>query len=98
VDDLARERGGALVHDAAAGEWSFTYDLQLGDGATACTQHREVHYVDADGVQQRIQLAVDAGFAGAALFALGYEDEAVWGAVDTVNAALDPIDTTVPAS
>ena len=52
-----------------------------------------MNYVDADGIQQRIELALDAGYSGASLFALGYDDDAVWAVVDTVNAAL-----TSPAS
>ena len=47
-----------------------------------------MHYVDADGAQIRMQRAVDAGFGGVALFALGYEDDAVWRAVDTIAAQL----------
>ena len=50
------------------------YDLAVDDGTTTCTQHREVHYVDADGAQVRMQRAVDAGFGGVALFAFGYDD------------------------
>ena len=84
VDDLAARRGATPEYDPQTGEWSFSYQLVVDDGATSCTQQREVHYVDADGAQQRMQLADDAGFGGVALFALGYDDEAVWGAVDTV--------------
>jgi spore germination protein YaaH len=64
-----------------SGEWSFRYDLPLTNGATSCTQHREVHYVDSAGALQRAALARTAGFHGASLWALGYEDEAFWTAL-----------------
>ena len=85
VDALANERGATPVHDSATGESSFTYDLTV-DGA--CTQSRQVNYVDPDGIEQRIQLALDAGFAGASMFALGYDDDAVWDVIADVDAAL----------
>ncbi len=88
VDELVQLRNATPVHDDTTGEWSFSYPLVAGDGASACTQTRQVNYVGADGIQQRVELALGAGFAGAALFALGYEDEAVWDTVDTVNEAL----------
>jgi len=99
VDELARERNATPVHDRATGEWSFVYELVLDDGATSCTQLRQVNYVAADGIQQRAELALGAGLSGVSFFALGYEDDATWGVVDAVNAALanpDPA-TTVPS-
>ena len=33
------------------GEWFFEYDLEVTDGVTTCTQTRQVHYVDGDGVR-----------------------------------------------
>ena len=50
----------------------------LDDGTTSCTQHREVHYIDADGARQRIELAREAGLGGVALWALGYDDAGTW--------------------
>ena len=35
-----------------------------------------------------MQRAMDAGFGGVALFTLGYADNEVWSAVDTVAASL----------
>jgi HAD superfamily hydrolase (TIGR01509 family) len=90
VDALANERGATPVHDPATGESSFTYDLAVGG---ACTQRRQVNYVDPEGIEQRIGLALDAGFAGASLFALGYDDDAVWDVVAGVNAAFAPAST-----
>jgi hypothetical protein len=35
-----------------------------------------------------MQLAVDAGFGGVSLFAFGYDDDGLWGAIDTVEASM----------
>ena len=88
VDELAARRGATPQFDPATYEWSFTYDLAVDDGATSCTQHREVHYVDADGAQVRMQRAVDAGYGGVALFAFGYDDPDTWTAIDTVASSV----------
>jgi HAD superfamily hydrolase (TIGR01509 family) len=98
VDALAAERGATPMFDPATYEWSFQYQLVTDDGTTSCTHLRQVNYVDADGVQARIQRAVDAGFGGVALFAFGYDDAAVWGAVDTVAAQLAPPPATTAPS
>ena len=97
VDDLVARRGATPVFDETTYEWSFQYELVVEDGTTSCTQLREVHYVDADGAQARMQRAVDAGFGGVALFAFGYEDDAVWGAIDTIAAQLAPTTSTSPS-
>ena len=88
VDELASDRGATPAYDVETGEWSFTYAREFDDGATSCTQRRQVNYVDVDGVQQRIQLALQAGFAGASMFALGYDSTALWRTVDDINATL----------
>jgi HAD superfamily hydrolase (TIGR01509 family) len=100
VDELIARRGATPAYDPATGEWSFTYELVADDGTTSCTQQRQVNYVAADGAQARMQLAVDAGFGGVALFAFGYEDEALWGAVDAVEASMtdSPVDTAAETS
>jgi HAD superfamily hydrolase (TIGR01509 family) len=89
VDDLVRRRDATPTYDAALGEWTFTYEVEWTEGAVSCVQQREVFYVDDDGVQQRIQLALDAGFGGAALFAFGYDDQEVWNNIAAINANLD---------
>jgi spore germination protein YaaH len=76
--DLATRRGAEPVYNATTGEWTFTYRLELSDGTTACTQTRQVHFVDSEGALARLGLAEAAGFAGGSLWALGYEDEALW--------------------
>ena len=97
VGELASDRGATPAYDVETGEWSFTYELQFDDGTTSCTQQRQVNYVDVDGVEQRIQLALQAGFAGASLFALGYDSTALWRMVDDVNATLTADTTEVSA-
>ena len=96
VDDLIARRGATAEYDPDLGEWSFTYEMVVEDGSTSCTVTREAHYVDADGAQARMQLAVDAGFAGVSLWALGYDDSGVWGAITTVAASMEPSSTTMP--
>ncbi len=51
VDDLLAKRAATPVHDPVTGESSFTYSATFTDGATSCTQTREVHYVDAAGAR-----------------------------------------------
>jgi HAD superfamily hydrolase (TIGR01509 family) len=91
VAELASDRGATPAYDVETGEWSFTYELQIDDGTTSCTQRRQVNYVDVDGVEQRIQLALQAGFAGASLFALGYESTDIWSTVADINATLTSV-------
>ena len=98
IEDLIVRRNATPVFDAATQEWSFTYDLVVEDGTTTCTQQREVHYVDANGAQIRMQRAVDAGFTGVSLFALGYEDDDVWRAIDTIAAQLATVASTPTAA
>jgi HAD superfamily hydrolase (TIGR01509 family) len=81
VIDLATRRGGVPVYDAINGEWSFTYDLTVDDATTSCVQSRVVQWVDAEGAAARAQIARTAGWGGAALWALGYDDDAVWSAL-----------------
>jgi spore germination protein YaaH len=88
VDELIALRSAAPVFDEVTGEWSFDYQLEFGDGATSCVQQRRVHYVDADGVRSRMDLARDNGLGGVALWAFGFEDAAVWDAI---------LPTTAPA-
>jgi spore germination protein YaaH len=76
--ELAARRRAEPVYDEIVGEWAFTYQLELSDGVTSCTQTRQVRYVDGDGALARAALADEAGFGGSSLWALGYEDEAFW--------------------
>jgi len=81
VGDLIERRDAVPAYDAATDEWSFEYDLEISDSTNTCVQTRQVHYVDADGVRARMDLAIDAGLGGVALWALGFEDDAVWDAI-----------------
>ncbi|MEA3184631.1 MAG: hypothetical protein QOJ74_1108, partial [Ilumatobacteraceae bacterium] len=78
IDDLIAKRSATPVHDPVTGESSFTYQLQVTDGTTTCTQTREVHYVDADGARQRIDLARRERLGAASLWALGFDSPATW--------------------
>ncbi|MEY2444899.1 MAG: hypothetical protein QOE00_1479 [Ilumatobacteraceae bacterium] len=78
IDDLIAKRSATPVHDPVTGESSFTYQLEVTDGTTTCTQTREVHYVDADGARQRIDLARRERLGAASLWALGFDSPATW--------------------
>jgi spore germination protein YaaH len=84
VDELIALRDATPTFDDATGESWFTYELELDDGTSFCTQTREVHYVDADGARQRIDIARRARLGGVSLWALGYDDETLWAAIDPV--------------
>ena len=83
--ELARRRQAEPVYDETTGEWAFTYQLELSDGANSCTQTRQVRYVDGEGALARAALAEAAGFSGSSLWALGYEDEAFWNGLSDVG-------------
>lgn len=81
IDDLVARRSVTPVFDELTGESSFTYRLVVDDGTTSCEQQREVRYVDAAGARLRLDLARRSGLGGGVLWALGYDDEAVWDAL-----------------
>lgn len=76
--DLISKRSAVPVYDEANGEWSFTYVLEVTDGTSTCSQTREVHYVDAAGAVDRVEIAQQAGLDAVSLWAFGYDDEAFW--------------------
>jgi spore germination protein YaaH len=76
IDELLAKRTATPVHDPVTGESSFTYQLPAADGS--CTQTREVHYVDAQGARDRIDLARRERLGGVSLWALGFDSPATW--------------------
>lgn len=82
VHDLIERRGLNPVYDDTTGEWAAVYDAEITDGTLTCVQARRVHWVDGTGAAARIRLAQQAGVAGVALWALGYDDDAVWNELD----------------
>jgi HAD superfamily hydrolase (TIGR01509 family) len=82
VAELLERRGAAPVRDDTLGEWSFTYELEVSDGTTSCTQTRQVNYVDGDGALERLRIARQERLGGVALWALGYESESAWMFID----------------
>ena len=78
IDDLIARRSLNPVFDEATGEWAAVYDIEVSDGTTSCVQARRVHWVDGSGAAARVRLAQRAGLGGVSLWALGYDDEAVW--------------------
>jgi spore germination protein YaaH len=51
----------------------------------SCTVEHRVFYPDAQSVQQRTQAALDAGWRGSILWALGYETADVWTALGAIS-------------
>ncbi len=94
VDELIRRRQGQPMRVDATGEWMFEYDLEVTDGVATCVQTRQVHYVDGDGIRLRMDLAREYGLDGVALWALGFDDQAVWDAI--LPTVADPDATTIP--
>ena len=78
IDELLAKRTATPVHDPVTGESSFTYQLQATDGTNTCTQTREVHYVDAEGARERIDLARTERLGAVSLWALGFDSPATW--------------------
>lgn len=81
VADVIERRDATPVYDPATAEWSFEYELEISDDITTCVQTRRVHYVGAEGVRARMDLAIGAGLGGVALWALGFDDDDVWDAI-----------------
>jgi spore germination protein YaaH len=81
VDDLIARRQVEPVRVDETGEWMFEYDLEVTDGTTTCVQTRQVHYVDGDGIRLRMDLARKYRLDGVALWAFGFDDDAVWDAI-----------------
>lgn len=81
VDDLIDRRSATPEFNPETGESSFRYDLEITDGVTTCVQTRQVHYVDAEGVKLRMDLAREARLDGVALWAFGFDDPDVWAAI-----------------
>ncbi len=78
VDALLELRGATPVFVPETGESTFDYDLEVTDGTITCIQGRRVHYVDGVGVRLRMDLAREYRLNGVSLWALGFEDDAVW--------------------
>jgi spore germination protein YaaH len=85
AEDLIAKRGATPVIDEANQEVTFTYDLELSDGFTTCTQSREVHYVDEAGARARLDLAREERIGGVAFWALGFDSQETWTAVAGVE-------------
>ncbi len=78
VDDLLVRRAAVPVRVDETGEWTFDYELEVTDDTGSCVQTRRVHYVDGDGIRLRMDLAREYRLDGVSLWALGFEDDAVW--------------------
>ena len=96
VDELIERRGATPVFSERTGEWLFEYQLEVTDGVDTCVQTRRVHYVDGDGIALRMDLARQYRLDGVALWAFGFDDDAVWDAI--LPTVADPSATTTAPS
>ncbi len=96
TDLVARRATVAPTYDPVTAEWSFTYELAVGDATSSCVQSRSVRWVDAEGVAARVRVAREAGWGGVALWAFGYDDDAVWASL--VNAAHVQVVSATPST
>ncbi|HSM67929.1 MAG TPA: glycosyl hydrolase family 18 protein [Ilumatobacteraceae bacterium] len=92
VDDLIARREAVPVRVDETGESTFEYQLEVADELTTCVQTRRVHYVDADGIRARMDLARQYGLDGVSLWAFGFDDDDVWTAI--LPTVADPTATT----
>ncbi|PIE31720.1 MAG: hypothetical protein CSA55_05100 [Ilumatobacter coccineus] len=95
VHDLIERRDVTPTYDATTAEWSFSYSLTVTDSTTSCIQERSVVWVDAEGVAARVAAARQGGWGGVALWALGYDSDAVW---TSLLASSGTIPTTTPVT
>ncbi len=84
AQQLIEKRGATPVADEANAEITFTYDLEVSDSTTSCTQSREVHYVDEAGSRARLDLAREERIGGVAFWALGFDTASTWSSVADV--------------
>jgi len=78
VEDLLVRRNAVAIPVEETGEWTFDYELEVVGDTTSCVQTRRVHYVDGDGIRRRMDLAREYRLDGVSLWALGFDDAAVW--------------------
>ena len=91
IEELIERRDAEPIFNEDTGEWSFTYQVAFPEDDPQCTQTREVHYLDTDAAQQRMQMSVDNGWLGVSLFAFSYEDDAIWDRIAEINATLETV-------
>ena len=84
AQELIAKRGATPIADETNGEVTFTYELEVSDGITTCTQSRRVHYVDEAGSRARLDLAREERIGGVAFWALGFDSPATWANVAEV--------------
>ena len=82
--ELIAKRGAVPVYDLNINETMFTYQLEVTDGVSTCTQNREVHYVDPAGSRARLDLARKERIGGVAFWALGFDNPETWSSVADV--------------
>ncbi|CAB4364554.1 MAG: HAD-IA family hydrolase [Actinobacteria bacterium] len=91
VADLLQRYTVKPTHSPVTDEAVFTY--QRPDGSGACTQTREVHYMDAAGVRARVDMARTERIGGVVFWAMGFETTSTWTAIADVSRPRSPLAT-----
>ncbi len=81
VAALLAQYGATVVRDENAQESTFTYQRESNDGVNSCVQTREVHFMSAEDVRARVDVAREQRIGGVVLWALGYDTDAEWAAI-----------------
>lgn len=95
VEELAAKRNATPTYNPLTRESSFTYDLEVTDNGSTCTQRRKVHFIDEQATRERVDLARTERIGGVAFWALGFDSDAVWTAVADVSRP-QTTETTTP--
>jgi len=82
--------GAVTVRDSVSGELRVTYEQRYSEGEETCVVQREAWLADAQTVADRVQLIVDSGARGAALWTIGGEDSAQWPLLRAIAESLQP--------
>lgn len=82
VANLLQQYAITPTRDETFDEAVFTYERP--DGTGACVQTREVHYMDAEGVRARVDIAREMRIGGVIFWAMGFETPDSWTVVADV--------------
>jgi len=81
VAALLVQYGATPIRDEGTKESTFTYQRESSDGINSCVQTRKVHFMDAAGVRDRVDVAREQRIGGVVFWALGYDTDVEWAAV-----------------
>ena len=102
VTELIATQAAVPIWDDASAEWGFDYvstatGVDAAGVAVTCTAQRSVRYIDGAAIGLRAWLAHRNDLHGVAVWALGNDDAAVWSAIRSARAGLEPVSPTTLA-